>query len=332
MGEHRDTDLQRRFALDAWPGPARRIDDARFSAIVAGALGGAGFPPPPIDPGGAGAAHGGAKVATSSAAKGLAAGKLTVLIGGALSAALAMVAWVAVRTPPAPPASVESPALPTVAESLAVPTVVDSPAAPDPVDHAAPASAGISRAIRGEAPPVAPVPAVDSRDRRRVAITAGPAHPGGASKGGRRRLAKPTAAPAQEPAPVAAPRTPDDLLAEANAARAAHRWHDADALYARVANGEPGLAAQTALVASATIRLEHLGDPAGAAHRFRAALAAGPRDALAEDARWGLAEVARVTGDTAAERRALDDFLARHAVSPRAPRARARRIELGAAP
>jgi outer membrane protein assembly factor BamD (BamD/ComL family) len=149
---------------------------------------------------------------------------------------------------------------------------------------------------------------------------------------GRLRASKPVVAPAEDPAPTPAPRTPDDLLAEANAARAAHRWRDADALYARVASGEPaGLAAQAALVASATIHLEHLGDPAGAARRFRAALASGPRDALAEDARWGLAEAARATGDSAAELRALDDFIAHHAGSPRAPRAGARRTEIGAA-
>src|SRR5262245_63698390 len=83
MAEHRDIDLQRLFELDGGPGPARAIDDARFSAIIAGALGGAGFPPP-VGPGGAGAAPGGAKVAGSTAGKGLAAGKLTLLIGGAL--------------------------------------------------------------------------------------------------------------------------------------------------------------------------------------------------------------------------------------------------------
>jgi hypothetical protein len=127
--------------------------------------------------------------------------------------------------------------------------------------------------------------------------------------------------------------TPDDLLAEANAARAGHRWREADALYTRVARGEPGrLAVQAALVASGSIHLEHLGDPTGAAQRFRAALTGGPRAALAEDARWGLAEAARVTGDPVGERLALDDFLAHHAGSPRAPRARARRMELGAAP
>jgi hypothetical protein len=179
-------------------------------------------------------------------------------------------------------------------------------------------------------PPPAPQPAVRS-DRVKRAITGEPARATGAT--GRRRASKPVVASAEDPAPAPAPRTPDDLLAEANAARAAHRWRDADALYARVAGGAPvGLAAQAALVASATIHLEHLGDPAGAARRFAAALASGPRDALAEDARWGLAEAARATGDTAAERRALDDFLAHHAGSPRAPRARARRTELGAAP
>ncbi len=126
--------------------------------------------------------------------------------------------------------------------------------------------------------------------------------------------------------PHGKPATPEDLLAEANAERAAHRWPAADALYARVVAEAPrSLAAQTALVASASLHLEHLGDAGGAARRFRAALAAGPHGALAEDARWGLAEAARATGDVAAERAALDDFLAHHAGSPLAPRARERR-------
>jgi hypothetical protein len=124
----------------------------------------------------------------------------------------------------------------------------------------------------------------------------------------------------------------EDLLAEANAARTAHDWRGADALYRRVARGRAtgGLAAQTALVASAELHLQHLGDPAGAARGFRAALASGAKAALAEDARWGLAECARALGDAAAERRALDDFLASHPGSPRTERARARRAELEA--
>src|SRR5262249_34853887 len=137
-------------------------------------------------------------------------------------------------------------------------------------------------------------------------------------------IAKPAASsrpPDEPPAPTPPAAAPEDLLAEANAARAEHRWRDADALYAQVASG-PGAnrRGKTGRVGAATTRREHMGDRAGAARRFRAALAAGPRDALAEDARWGLAESARALGDTAAELQALDDFLAHHGSSPRAPR------------
>jgi hypothetical protein len=120
-----------------------------------------------------------------------------------------------------------------------------------------------------------------------------------------------------------------DLLGEANAKRAAKQWRESDALYTRVVERAPkSFAAQTALIASASLRLEHLGDPKGALQRFRRALAIAPSGALAEDARWGIAEAARATRDRAAEATALDDFLAHHASSPLAPRARARRAEL----
>jgi hypothetical protein len=120
-----------------------------------------------------------------------------------------------------------------------------------------------------------------------------------------------------------------DLLAEANAKRAAKQWRESDALYARVVErSRNSLAAQTALIASASLHLEHLGDPKGAAQRFRRALAMAPSGALAEDARWGIAEAARATNDRAAEADALDDFLAHHPSSPLASRAKARRAEL----
>lgn len=120
-----------------------------------------------------------------------------------------------------------------------------------------------------------------------------------------------------------------DLLGEANAKRMAKQWREADALYAKVVDRAPkGLAAQSALISSATIRLEHLGDPKGAAQRFRRVLAMAPNGALAEDARWGIAEAARATGNTKAEAAALDDFLAHHAGSALAARAKARREEL----
>jgi hypothetical protein len=164
---------------------------------------------------------------------------------------------------------------------------------------------------RHHTPPRAPAPA-------KPHATPPPTH--------RRRLPPRTAA-------IAASADPEDLLAEANAARLARNWRGADALYTRVASaGGTALAAQTALVASAQLHLEHLGDPEGAARRFGRALTSGAGGTLAEEARWGLAEVARANRDSAAERRTLDDFLAHHAGSVRATQARARRAELEAAP
>lgn len=120
------------------------------------------------------------------------------------------------------------------------------------------------------------------------------------------------AAATAEPAP-----SPEDLLAEANAARRRRAWKEAALLYDRVD-------ADVARVASATIRLEHLGDPEGALARFRRAVGGD----LAEEARYGIAEAHRALGDAAAEAAALDAFLRAHPRSPLADRARARRADL----
>ena len=64
----------------------------------------------------------------------------------------------------------------------------------------------------------------------------------------------------------------------------------------------------------------------GAAQRFRARCAIRAAGALAEDARWGLAE-ARAQPRRSAEAAALDDFLAHHADRRSLPR-KARRAEL----
>ncbi|CAN5760513.1 hypothetical protein BH11MYX3_BH11MYX3_44940 [soil metagenome] len=150
-------------------------------------------------------------------------------------------------------------------------------------------------------------------------------------------------APAEVPVEIAEPapivtrpdRRPEstepvaDLLGAANAKRAAKQWRESEALYARVVERAPrSMAAQTALVASASLHLEHLGDPKGAAQRFRRALAIAPRGVLAEEARWGIAEAARALRDTRGETAALDDFLAHHAGSPLVTQAKARRAEL----
>lgn len=140
---------------------------------------------------------------------------------------------------------------------------------------------------------------------------------------------EPPPAPAHHAPARAEARAVNDLLGEANAKRAAHEWRESDALYARVVKRVPGTpAAQTALVASASLHLEHLGDPRGAAERFRRALAIDPNGGMAEEARWGIAEAARARHDDAAEAKALDEFLAHYPDSPLAAGARARRQEL----
>ncbi len=119
---------------------------------------------------------------------------------------------------------------------------------------------------------------------------------------------RPAARPEPRPAPVAA-----DLLALASDRRRARAWREADALYRRVARDFAGQSeASVAEVASATLHLEHLGDAAGARAGYRRALALRPAGVLAEEARWGLIECARVLGEPDAERAALRDFLARH--------------------
>lgn len=148
---------------------------------------------------------------------------------------------------------------------------------------------------------------------------------------------EPTPTPAPTPAPSrpkhtekpAEEKTVDDLLGEANAKRAEKQWRDSDLLYGRVVDKAPkSLAAQTALVASGSLHLEHLRDPRGAAKRFRRALELAPSGGVAEDARWGLAEALRALHDDKGEAAALDDFLAHHASSPLVSRAKARRAEL----
>jgi len=270
------------FALDATAGPARPIDDRRASAIIAGALGGAGFPSPASGGGTSGAAPGGKALAV----------KLAIVTGGL--ATIAAVAWFALREPPRAAAP--------------APVVV---AAPPPVEPPP---------VVAAAPPPAPVESPRTVEEPTDEVTAPPTdEPSDPTPKKPRAHAKPRAA--------TTPAQLDDLLAKANAQRAAHAWKAADALYAHVsASSQAGLAGQTALVASAQLHLEHLNDPAGAERRFRAVLA--HPGGLAEDARWGVAECERARGDTAGEKRALDDFLAHHASSPIAPRARARLAEL----
>jgi hypothetical protein len=124
--------------------------------------------------------------------------------------------------------------------------------------------------------------------------------------------------------------TPEDLLRLANERRRAKRWSDADAVYRRVIKDHgSSSSAYVAMVASASLHLDHLDDAAGARKLFRQALSRQPSGALVEEARFGLAEAERALGDESAERAALSLFVAAHPDSPLAERARARLRQVG---
>ena len=143
-----------------------------------------------------------------------------------------------------------------------------------------------------------------------------------------------TETPAPPPAPEArpAPRPaaePEDLLRRANERRAEGQWQAAEGLYLRVLQSSPGTeSAYVALVASGGLRLEHLGDAKGALRQYQQALRLRPRGALSEEAHHGVARAWRALGDTAQEKRALEEFLSAHPDSLRAESARRRLGEL----
>jgi len=121
----------------------------------------------------------------------------------------------------------------------------------------------------------------------------------------------------------------EDLLALANQRRGARDWSGADQLYLAVSRRFPHTdAAVIATVASATLHLEQLGDPRGALHGYRQALAERPSGPLSEEARWGIGATERALGDADAEAEALRDFLNHHPGSALAPDARRRQAEL----
>jgi Tetratricopeptide repeat len=193
------------------------------------------------------------------------------------------------------------------------PETPETPEAPPPpvaADEPAPAPAPAEQ----PAPP-SPVPEVAERPRPRPTRAEARAE----------RRARAQAAriePATRGTP-AGPPTPDDLMKQANEQRRARQWRTAEALYQRVLDEHPGTsAAHVAAIAAAAIRLDHLGDARGALRLYRTALAGGR--ALAEEARWGMAEAHRALDDAAGEKRALEDFVTRHPGSPLIPQARTR--------
>ncbi len=175
------------------------------------------------------------------------------------------------------------------------------------------------------APPApAPAPTIAPRPPPPPAVeTPAPA----TSKPARVRRPPPRDAAPERALPPDAPA--EDVLALANQRRKERAWRDADVLYRRVIRAYPGTnAAVVAEVASATIRLEHLGDAAGALTGYRRALEAQPAGALGEEARWGIAEAFRAVGDARGEAFALRVYLQTHPTSAMAPAARQRLAEL----
>jgi len=117
-------------------------------------------------------------------------------------------------------------------------------------------------------------------------------------------------------APSASAKGPEDLLRTANELRGKRRWAEAEQTYARVVASFPGSAsAYAARVAAASLRLESLGDPAGALRFFQEAMTIRPGGALSEEARYGIAEAYRRLGNTKAEEAALRSFVAAHPAS-----------------
>ena len=135
----------------------------------------------------------------------------------------------------------------------------------------------------------------------------------------------------EEPAPPAPePRTKkkkeqrsEDLLAKANALRRESKWREAEAVYLEVADRFPKSgSAYVALVAAASLRLEHLDDPKGAlALLAKAAKRKGPLDA---EILWSRSRAYRALGRAAEERRAIETLLAEHPDAPFVDAARER--------
>jgi hypothetical protein len=119
-------------------------------------------------------------------------------------------------------------------------------------------------------------------------------------------------------APAAPAVTPPDLLAEANRLRRSGSYAQAEATYRQVVQLNPrGREAHVARVAAASLRLDRLNDPAGAASLYRQA--ARGSGGLAAEATFGLARASRALGDRGAETQALRAVVERF---PRSPYAR----------
>lgn len=299
--------LDEPWPLDGQPGPARRLPARQAQAMVQAALAAMDGPLEQAAPEAPRAR--GRRLAWLLAAA-------LVVTAGAASAGIYSMLHEDVA-PEATPVEAPRPELP------AEPAPVQAPPADAP-DQEPPAPGERPDADDGSKTEPPSGPRTKRRRARRSRDRAAPA---------RRHADPPQRQVVEQPAPVeTAPATPEDLMKQANEQRRARRWQAAEALYQRVMAEHPGTsAAYVATIAAASIRLDHLGDARGALTLYRRALRRGPDRALAEEARWGLAEAHRALGDTERERRALEELVRAHPGSPLVPRAEARLRALDAA-
>lgn len=125
----------------------------------------------------------------------------------------------------------------------------------------------------------------------------------------------------------------EDLLLLANRLRARREWRAAAQTYERiVARDDASDERYVAVVALASLQLEHLDRPRSARRLYQTALRLRPTGALSEEASYGVASTYRVEGRDAEERRALEAYLAAHPSGLLVAQARARLASLGATP
>lgn len=152
----------------------------------------------------------------------------------------------------------------------------------------------------------------------------------------------PPPAPAEAPQPthevvvpqeVRRAQTPpsvSDLLAHANQLRREAHWAAAAHAYERAVRSSPrSQEAYAAMVAAGGLYVDKLRKPARGATLFLRALSSRPSGALAEEARWGLAQAYKSLGNRRAERNALKSFLQHHPHGALSSQAQARLQHLG---
>jgi tetratricopeptide (TPR) repeat protein len=120
--------------------------------------------------------------------------------------------------------------------------------------------------------------------------------------------------------------TAADGIGAANELRRAGRWQAAEAKYREVVADFPSAPeAYVATLAAAALRLEHLGDPAGALRLYQSLSRGG---SLGVEAMFGVARCHRALGQTAAEKAALEAVVSAYPTSLQSDRARQRLGEI----